>query len=104
MPPPGQPSAPIPLGGCGALAMTVAQPMGAVSTILAMVVVVSRAALEQMTGHGRGRNLLLTVILRSYIIYSERWGDRDTSLVTKRGAMGPSAQEVGNGFADYAEP
>ncbi len=64
------------------------------------------AALLAMTTERpwRGRKRPLTVIAIWYSMYCERWGGRDTPPVTNRGAMGPSAQEVGSGFADHAEP
>ena len=46
----------------------------------------------------------LTIIVKWHNIYFERWGGRDAPLVTNREALGPSAQEVGSGFADNAEP
>ena len=52
----------------------------------------------------RGRKRPLTVIAKWYSMYCVRWGGWDTPPVTNRGAMGPSAQEVGSGFADHAEP
>ena len=67
-PPPGQPAAPNPDGKLRALAMTAAQPTGAVPTISAMAhgglpgEAVSRVKLRPMTGHGGGRDPWLTVI------------------------------------------
>ena len=90
--------------GIGALAMTACAATGAVSTVSAMAHGGLPEKLEPMIGHGRGRNLQLTVVAVQDDMYRERWGGRDAPPVTNRGAMGPPAPEVGSGFADYAEP